>query len=85
MSENKKVLIYGRSLNLEGIGVSLKLEGNLDVIVVEAGEQNCLYEISPEVVLFDLANPPKDLNLWIDLFRVQRCRPVCWGQGLLPD
>ena len=63
MSENKKVLIYGRSLNLEGIGVSLKLEGNLDVIVVEAGEQNCLHEINPEVVLFDLANPPKELNL----------------------
>lgn len=39
MSINKKVLIYGRSLNLEGIGVSLKLEGNLDVMVVESGEK----------------------------------------------
>jgi len=63
MSEKKKVLIYGRSLNLEGIGVSLRLEGNLDVMVVESGEQNCLQDNKPEVILFDLANPPKELNL----------------------
>jgi|LSQX01.3.fsa_nt_gb hypothetical protein len=63
MSLNKKVLIYGRSLNLEGIGVSLKLEGNLDVVVVEADEQNCLQDNNPEVILFDLADPPKELNL----------------------
>lgn len=63
MSVKKKVLIYGRSLNLEGIGVSLKLDGNLDVIVIELGEQNCLENLNPEVILFDLAEPPKELNL----------------------
>lgn len=63
MSEKKKVLIYGRSLNLEGIGVSLKLDGNLDVIVIEPGEQNSLEDLNPEVVLFDLAEPPEELNL----------------------
>ncbi len=63
MSEKKKVLIYGRSLNLEGIGVSLKLDGNLDVIVIEPGEQNSLEDLKPEVVLFDLAEPPEELNL----------------------
>lgn len=63
MSEKKKVLIYGRSLNLEGIGVSLKLDGNLDVIVIEPGEQKYLEDLKPEVVLFDLADPPEELNL----------------------
>lgn len=63
MSEKKKVLIYGRSLNLEGIGVSLKLDGNLDVIVIEPGEQNSLEDLKPEVVLFDLAEPPEELSL----------------------
>ena len=63
MSVKKKVLIYGRSLNLEGIGVSLKLDGNLDVIVIEPGEQNSLEDLNPEVVLFDLAEPPEELNL----------------------
>ena len=63
MSEKKKVLIYGRSLNLEGIGVSLKLDGNLDVVVIEPGEQNSLEDLNPDVVLFDLAEPHKDLNL----------------------
>lgn len=63
MSVKKKVLIYGRSQNLEGIGVSLKLEGNLDVIVIEPGEQKSLEELNPEVVLFDLAEPPEELNL----------------------
>ena len=63
MSEKKKVLIYGRSLNLEGIGVSLKLDGNLDVVVIEPGEQNSLEDLNPEVVLFDLAEPPEELSL----------------------
>lgn len=63
MSVKKKVLIYGRSLNLEGIGVSLKLDGNLDVIVIEPGEQNSLEDLKPEVVLFDLAEPPEELSL----------------------
>ena len=63
MSVKKKVLIYGRSLNLEGIGVSLKLDGNLDVIVIEPGEQKSLEDLNPEVVLFDLAEPPEELNL----------------------
>ena len=63
MSVKKKVLIYGRSLNLKGIGVSLKLDGNLDVIVIEPGEQKSLEDLNPEVVLFDLAEPPEELNL----------------------
>lgn len=63
MSVKKKVVIHGKSLNLEGIGVSLKLDGNLDVIVIEPGELNSLEDLNPDVVLFDLAEPHKDLNL----------------------
>ena len=85
MSVKKKVMIYGRSLNLEGIGVSLKLDGNLDVIVIEPGEQESLEDLKPEVVLFGLAEPPEELNLallrkqpGVLLIGVEPCSDEVW-------
>jgi hypothetical protein len=66
MSGNKRVLIFGRSLNLAGIGACLKLENGLIVEFVDSqdpGVRQRLEEVNPDVILFDLGNPPNDLDL----------------------
>jgi hypothetical protein len=70
MSGNKRVLIFGRSLNLAGIGACLKLVNDLDVDSVDpqnACIMELLQETTPEAMIYDLNNPPIDLDM--DLLR----------------
>ncbi len=66
MSFKKSVLIFGRSLNLAGIGACLKLEEGLNVYRIDpqdtAAKQH-LEALTPEVIFFDLSDPPNDLNM----------------------
>lgn len=65
MSSNKKVLIFGRSLNLAGIGACLMLNKVLNVEFIDLqdpGFLEYLSEINSDVILFDLGNPPSVLN-----------------------
>ena len=62
----KTVLIFGKSLSLAGIGACLKLEKGLNVEFVDPqdlGVRQRLEEVNPDVILFDLWNPPNDLDL----------------------
>ena len=65
MSYNKKVLIFGRSLNLAGIGACLMLNKALNVEFIDLQDPGFVQYLSDEnsdVILFDLGNPPSALN-----------------------
>jgi len=62
----KRVLIFGRSLSLAGIGACLKREKGLNVAFIDPQDTEalqCLAEVNPDVILFDLGDPPNDLDL----------------------
>lgn len=62
----KCVIIYGKSLNLAGIGACLKHEEGLDVFDIDPQDPSArerLEELNPEVIIFDLSDPPNDLDL----------------------
>ena len=62
----KSVLIFGKSLSLAGIGACLKLEKGLNVEFVDPQDpvvRQRLEEVNPDVILFDLGDPPNDLDL----------------------
>ena len=66
MSCKNSVLIYGRSLNLAGMGACLKHVEGLDVLEIDPSDPDArlrLEVLTPEVILFDLADPPNDLDL----------------------
>ena len=66
MSFKKCVLIFGRSLNLAGIGACLKHVEGLDVLEIDPREPDArqrLEALTPEVILFDLLDPPNDLDM----------------------
>lgn len=66
MAVQKCVLVYGRSLNLAGIAASLKLDADLDVRWVDPHQRNArdvLAELVPETIIYDLTDPPTDLDL----------------------
>lgn len=66
MPFKKSVLILGRSLNLAGIGACLRLEEGLDVIDMDPKEPSArqrLEALTPAVILFDLSDPPNDLDM----------------------
>jgi hypothetical protein len=68
-----KVVLYGNSLALSGVGASLEGHPGLDLVRVEAGEAaaETLHEIRADVVVFDLATAKPDVvQLW------RRDRPV---------
>ena len=68
-----KVVLYGNSLALSGVGASLEGHPGLDLVRVDAGEASAkvLHEIQPDVVVFDLATSQPDVvQLW------RRDRPV---------
>ena len=68
-----KVVLYGNSLALSGVGASLEGHPSLDLVRVEAGEASAetLHEIPADVVVFDLATARPDVvRLW------KRDRPV---------
>lgn len=66
MSAKKKVLIYGRSLYLAGISACLELDEDLEVKFInphDSQEEKSLDEFNPETILFDLTDPPNDLDM----------------------
>jgi len=66
MTFKKSVLIFGNSLNLTGIGACLRLEEALDIVDIDPQDTNAkqrLEAMTPAVILFDLLNPPNDLDL----------------------
>ena len=68
-----KVVLYGNSLALSGVGASLEGHPGLDLVRVEAGDASAetLHEIEADVVVFDLATARPDVvRLW------KRDRPV---------
>lgn len=66
MNSRKRVLVYGKTLNLAGVTASLKLDGCLDVMFVNPQGPNarqCLEEFNPETIIFDLTDTPADLDI----------------------
>ncbi|MDF1519777.1 MAG: hypothetical protein P1P73_04780 [Brevefilum sp.] len=66
MSAKRKVLIYGRSLSLAGISACLELDDDLEVKFVDPHDfraKQYLDEFNPETILYDLNDPPNDLDL----------------------
>jgi hypothetical protein len=66
MSFKRSVLIFGRSLNLAGIGACLKQGEGLDVFDIDPSNPDArqhIEELNPEVIIFDLSDPPNDLDL----------------------
>ena len=66
MSFKKSVVIFGRSLNLAGIGTCLKREEGLEVYEIDPqnpGARQQLEDLTPAVILFDMSDPPNDLDM----------------------
>jgi len=66
MSAKRKVLIYGRSLYLAGISACLEPNESLEVKFIDPHglqAKQSLDEFNPETILFDLTDPPNDLDM----------------------
>ncbi len=66
MAAKKCVLVYGRSLNLAGLAACLKLDASLDVRLLNPHQPDArerLDVINPETIIYDLTDPPTDLDL----------------------
>lgn len=66
MSFKKSVVIFGRSLNLAGIGACLQQEEGLEVYEIDPQDPDArqqLQDLTPAVILFDLLDPPNDLDM----------------------
>lgn len=66
MEERQKVVLYGNSLVLAGMGTSLKAFPDIDVIELGVPSENTISELCAlhaQVVLFDLATLPPDFLL----------------------
>lgn len=62
----KCVVIFGRSLNLAGIGACLKHEEDLVIFEIDPQDPDArqqLEDLTPEVILFDLTDPPNELDM----------------------
>jgi hypothetical protein len=62
-----KVVLYGNSLALSGVGASLEGHPGLDLVRVDATKASAetLHELQPDVVVFDLATAQPDVvALW---------------------
>jgi hypothetical protein len=66
MAVQKCVLVYGRCLNLAGVAACLKLDAGLDVHLADPHQCNArevLDAFDPETIIYDLTDPPTDLDL----------------------
>ncbi len=62
-----KVVLYGNSLALSGVGASLEGHPGLDLVRVDATQASAetLHRLQPDVVVFDLATAQPDVvQLW---------------------
>jgi hypothetical protein len=77
------VIVYGSSLNMAGVAVSLKADSNLEAMWIDPHSPNCrqyLYEHNPAAIVYDLSDPPPDVD--IQLLREQ---PGVMLIGVDPD
>jgi len=66
MMVQKCVLVYGSSLNLAGMAACLKLDVGLDVHLADPHQCSAravLDAFNPETIIYDLTDPPDDLDL----------------------
>ncbi len=66
MDTRKRVLVYGRSLNLAGITACLKLDNSLLVMVVNPQNpesKQVLDDFCPDTIIYDLLDKPSDLDV----------------------
>ena len=66
MKERRTVVLYGNSLLMAGVEVSLRDQPGLDVVRIDATLPNVAQSLSalqPDVVIFDLTSPPSNLQL----------------------
>lgn len=66
MVTQKRVLVYGRSLNLAGITACLKLDPGMHVDFINPNypaARQSLDDLNPETIIFDLTDMPSDLDL----------------------
>ena len=82
MIEKRRVLVFGRSLNLAGLTACLRQDSSLDVLFLDPKDPACkgsLDDFNPETILFDLSDPPDGLDL-----RLLRKRPGVLLVGVDP-
>ncbi len=61
-----RVVVYGSSVHMAGIAVSLKADQNLEVVCVDPhspSARRSLSELSPAAIAFDLIDPPPSLDV----------------------
>ncbi len=66
METKTRVVVYGSSLHMAGIAVSLKADPSLEVVYVDPHAPNArqsLSELSPAAIAFDLIDPPASLDV----------------------
>jgi hypothetical protein len=82
--ENKtRVIVYGSSLNMAGVSVSLKADSHLEAMWVDPHSPNCrqyLYEFNPAAIVYDLNDPPPDVDI-----KLLREQPGVLLIGVAPD
>jgi hypothetical protein len=82
MEKRMQVVVYGSSLTMAGIAVSLKGDAGLEVVCIDSHSptfQQKLNELDPAVITFDLS----DLSSGLDL-RLLRERPGLLLVGVDP-
>ncbi len=66
MDERTQVVVYGYSISMAGIAISLTVEASLEVVCVDPNSPTArqrLNEINPAVIVFDLSDPVLDLDI----------------------
>jgi len=66
MEKRRTVVLYGNSLLIAGVEVSLRDQPGLDVVRIDATLPNVVQRLGalhPDVIIFDLTTPPSTLQL----------------------
>ena len=83
MEKRTRVIVYGSSLNMAGVAVSLKADSHLEAMWVDPHSPNCrqyLYEHNPAAIVYDLNDPPPDVDI-----KLLREQPGVLLIGVDPD
>ena len=83
MEKRTRVIVYGSSLNMAGVAVSLKADSHLEAMWVDPHSPNCrqyLSEHNPAAIVYDLNDPPPDVDI-----KLLREQPGVLLIGVDPD
>jgi len=83
VEKRTRVIVYGSSLNMAGVAVSLKADPGLEVVWVDPHSPNSrqtISELNPAAIAFDLNDPPSDVDI-----QLLRERPGVVLIGVDPD